>query len=251
MSQQKLVFAPTGIVDLGPVPGHSARYLAINGVQHISKCKSRSNGSWVCFNEFFAARAALRMGLPVPSFQLVAFRGDLASHETWFCSRRVEPGGNPDAAGFNRLRNPEAIGGTIVFDLWLCNTDRKNANLYVEWFSDNTERLFLIDHGHTLLTSGTVATLRSAEFSDGRRILPMCPDLAGCIKNINEFAQGLHALQSVTDEEICRWIEDSPAEWIPDDGALSDLRQFILERRDRMRLVLEASLGFFPNLKRG
>lgn len=253
MQQRKLVFAPIGTVDLGPVPGSGsgARYLSLNGVQHISKCKSHSNGIWVCFNEFFAARAASRLGLPVPPFQLVAFRGDLASTETWFCSKRVEPGSNPDAVSFSQLRNSDVLGGIVVFDLWLCNTDRKNANLCVEKFSDNTEKLFLVDHGHTLLTSGSVVALRSAEFGDGRRVLALCPDLVSSVKNVNEFGRGLQALQSITDQEIGQWIEDSPAEWIPDNAVLGGLKDFLLERRDNMKPILEGSLGLFPNLRRG
>jgi len=253
MSQQKLVFAPRGIVDLGPVKnaGSGARYLAINGVHHISKCKSHSNGAWVCFNEFFAARVSVKLGLPVPPFRVVPFRGDLASTETWFCSRRIEPGDNPDAVSFGRLRNRDSLGSIAAFDLWLCNTDRKKLNLFVERFPDGTEKLFIIDHGHILLTSGNLAQLRSPEFRDGKRIFSACPELTGAIRNVNELASGLATIHSLTDQEIGEYIEDSPSEWIPDGGVLKDLKEYLLERRDGLQSILEADLGLFPNLTRG
>ena len=54
--QARLIFSPPRVVDLGPVPnsGSGARYLAIHGKRHLAKCPSKSNGSWVCVNEFLA-----------------------------------------------------------------------------------------------------------------------------------------------------------------------------------------------------
>src|SRR5260370_3268988 len=101
-AQGSLVFAPEGVIDMGPVPqgGSGARFLSIRGVEHVAKCRQHSNGPWVCFNEYFAARAAATLELPVPAFAVIQFQGALAQPALWFCSRRAPPRRQPDAARF-------------------------------------------------------------------------------------------------------------------------------------------------------
>jgi hypothetical protein len=253
MSQRPLVFAPLGILDLGRVPagGSGARFFAINGVQHVCKSRTASNGVWVCYNEFFAARAGEGVGLPIPPFQVVSFRGGSPQPEMWFCSRRIQPGQNPDSLSYTRLSNPEILGILVVFDLWICNTDRSNTNLYVEKRPDGNEKLFLIDHGHSLLTNGDLNALRSDQFRNARRTIGGCPDLAGAITNANELAHGLRALNALPEREIRAWAEESPHEWIPDPGLIAGLIEFLLERREGMQNLLESSLHLFPNMTRG
>src|SRR5260370_30253730 len=113
-AQGSLVFAPEGVIDMGPVPqgGSGARFLSIRGVEHVAKCRQHSNGPWVCFNEYFAARAAATLELPVPAFAVIQFQGALAQPALWFCSRRGPPPPHPAAAALGRPGHPHAPRGT-------------------------------------------------------------------------------------------------------------------------------------------
>src|SRR5260370_16441756 len=117
-AQGSLVFAPEGVIDMGPVPqgGSGARFLSIRGVEHVAKCRQHSNGPWVCFNEYFAARAAATLELPVPAFAVIQFQGALAQPALWFCSRRGPPRRNPRPPGFGRPPHPRTLGATPVPD---------------------------------------------------------------------------------------------------------------------------------------
>ena len=247
--QQRLVFAPLGTVDLGQVGqgGSGSHYLSINGRQHIGKCRSRANGAWVCFNEFFAARLATRLDLPIPPFQVVQFQGSLATSEQWFCSERITPGANPVPATYGRLVNAEKLAGIAVFDIWLCNTDRSPTNLFAQQVGTNQERLFIIDHGHTLLTSGTLPALAAQDVANFLR----CNDLIDAITNVNSLGQAIEAAAAVPELEVIELIQNVPDAWIPDVGALDPLRDFILTRRDRLRSIIEANLQRFPKVHGG
>ncbi len=224
--------------------------MAINGVRHICKCRSHANGVWVCFNEFLSARIATRLELPVPGFRLVEFRGSLPATETWFCSQEVHPGTNLDSTNYNSIRNQSAASGIVLFDLWLCNTDRKNEHLLVDK-SSQAEKLYMIDHGHTLLTNGDFPTLRSADFEKGSRFLSGSADLCKGVSNVNEFGSALEAINAIDEGELESWIASSPGAWIPDQGKLAELKQFLIERRAKLRSILELTAIIFPNLQKG
>ena len=252
MQQTKLVFAPTGIIDMGQAKGgggSGSRRLSIQGIVHVSKCKSHSNGDWVCFNEFFAARIGSRIGLPIPAFQLVRFQGNLSTAETWFCSKEINPLSNPSRGSYANLVNRDTFGTIIVFDTWLCNSDRKDAHLLIQPLTSGKETLFIIDHGHTLLTYGEIAKLKSG-FNNCDRVLSGCNALVNCIKDPNEIGRGLVSLRSLSEDEIAGWIDDSPAEWIPNQSVLPALKDFLFERRNNLEKILGASFQKFANLKR-
>lgn len=252
-SQGSLIFAPDGVIDLGRVPqgGSGARFLSVKGTQYVAKCRQHSNGAWACFNEYLAARAAAALALPVPEFITISFRGALPQPAVWFCSRRVQPGRNPDGASFGRLVNADTLGGIAVLDFWLCNNDRSHGNLYVEELPGNQERLYIIDHGHTLLTSINRAGMASGDGGIDVQILAGCPTLAQAITNPNEIGSAIGRLQSVPDGVIMGWVDSTPAEWIPEPAIIPQLKDFLLERRRRMQQIIAANIGRFPNLVGG
>lgn len=249
-TQGSLIFAPEGVIDLARAPQGSsgARFLSINGVPHVAKCRQHSNGPWVCFNEYFAARAAATLQLPVPQFSTIRFQGALPQPALWFCSKRVHPGRNPDAASFGRLVNGDTLGGIAVLDFWLCNNDRSPANLYVEELAGHRERLYIIDHGHTLLTSINPAQMAAGDGGIDNQILTGCPMLAQAIANVNELGAAIERLQAVSEGEIMGWVDTTPEEWVPHAAIIPQLKDFLLERRRRMRDIIAANLGRFPNI---
>src|SRR5260370_4046633 len=232
-AQGSLVFAPEGVIDMGPVPqgGSGARFLSIRGVEHVAKCRQDSNGAWVCCNEYFAARAAATPELPVPAFAVIQFQGALAQPALWFCSRRVQPGRNPDAASFGRLVNADALGGIAVLDFWLCNNDRSPVNLYVEELAGQQERLYIIDHGHTLLTSINQAGMGAGDGGIDAQILLGGPTLAQPIRNVDEVGAAVARLHAVPEGGISGWIDTTPEEWVPEAAIIPQLKGVLLERR--------------------
>lgn len=196
--QSKLTYAPIGVIDMGRASGggSGARRLVIDGVRHICKCPQYSNGLWVCFNEFLAARIATRLELPVPSFKVIQFQGSLPARQSWFCSEEIQPAGTLDGSNCTSLVNKEAACGILLLDLWLCNVDRKNEHLVTR--SSGTEsKLFMIDHGHILLTSGELPVLASAEFQKPARFLSGSADLCKCVSNVNELGVALEAIRKL------------------------------------------------------
>jgi hypothetical protein len=214
-------------------------------VEYIGKCLSRQNGGWVCFNEFLAARLAASLGLPVPEFQVIQFQGPLAAPEQWFCSRR-KPGGNPTPETFQRLVNGEQLPGIVAFDVWLCNTDRSRSNMWAENLVSGDERVWMIDHGHTLLTSGSLEALPRL---DAQRIMRY-GDLLEAVVNVNALGIALGTLAALPDEAVEESVHAAPAAWVPDPTLLSPIADFLLRRRIAVRRIIEANLHRFPGMQR-
>lgn len=181
----------------------------------------------------------------------ISFQGALPQPALWFCSKRVQPGRNPDGASFGRLVNVDALGGIAVLDFWLCNNDRSHGNLFVEELPGYQERLYMIDHGHTLLTSINRAGMASGDGGIDPQILAGCPTLAQAITNPNVLGMAIERLQSLPEEVIMGWIDSTSEEWIPEATVIPQLKDFLLERRRRMQHIIAASIGRFPNLVGG
>src|SRR5713226_7424324 len=153
--------------DLGPVGkgASGARYVsAENGTEYLIKgpsLKLKSTGHpehpHVAANELIAAGLARLLGLPTLDSRIVEMRGQLFFASVWM------PAGtfyDPITAElFNGCANRDRTYGLVVFDAWLCNTDRHGGNLLVRraGIPDNGgERLSLLlnDHSHCLVLPG-------------------------------------------------------------------------------------------------
>jgi hypothetical protein len=227
--------------------GSGSHFLSINGRQHIGKCPTKSNGPWVCFNEFLAARLATKLELPIPPFQLVQFQGPLGAPEQWFCSERLLPGANPVPASWGRLVNGEALGAIAIFDIWLCNCDRSPTNLWAQRVATDREKLFIIDHGHTLLTTGELDSLAGRDLGG----FLGCANLVNAITNVNDLARAMEALTALPESVIVETVTECPSGWVPDAGVLDRLTTFLLKRREAMGGMIEANLTRFPGIGRG
>lgn len=248
--QTRLVFAPIGIVDLGPAGdgGSQARRFAVNGIRHVAKCLAHQNGPWVCFNEFFAARVATLLELPIPDFHLAEFQGNLPKKDTWFCSKEIHPGGIILRESHQSLANREQAAGILTFDVWLGNTDRKAAHLRTHQCLDG-ERMLMIDHGHILLTNGDLTALRSTDFDNPTRFLNACPELCSCVSDVNEIGSAIERIRNMKEHDIESMLFDSPGHWIPDSSKLGELLDFLLTRRTKLGQIMGKSMDKYPNLR--
>jgi hypothetical protein len=90
-------------------------------------------------------------------------------------------GSNPVPASYSSLVNLEQLGGIVLFDIWICNTDRSPSNLWAEKLTTDAEKLLMIDHGHSLLTSGALPTLANQDIGSFLRCSDLvCPDSERC-----------------------------------------------------------------------
>lgn len=127
---------------------HSA--LAENGDhiwEHwIGKNPQESGFPHIIANEFICAQLAAELGLPVPECQ-VQWIGERA----WFLSYYIRS----EPFTYRKLLHCRNIGDIpllLLFDLWVCNSDRWPANLLLSRPSDvpDAYEFVIIDHSHAL-----------------------------------------------------------------------------------------------------
>ena len=141
---------------LGPI-WKVARY--VNGVRQTGyfKFPCRSNIYRVdslIANELIAYKLAKRLGINVAEVELTEIMGrrgivsivkPASAHYSWYrFSKKC------NWSPFNRLKHPEQILRTFVFDIWICNVDRHSENL-IATAHGSTYSVYAIDHGLSLL----------------------------------------------------------------------------------------------------
>ncbi len=101
-------------------------------------------------NEYICGCLGVAIGLPIPPFALTKFQGQ--KPPIAFSSLNFNPGGNrlpPVECDILCEKQYRLCVGVIVFDVWIANEDRHNANLAVDKLMDPKE-LHVFDHDQAL-----------------------------------------------------------------------------------------------------
>lgn len=241
--------------DYGPVGrgASNARFvLATDENEYIIKGPSLApDNPMVGANELIAARLAARLGLPVLGHAVISWRGELFFASNWMDRSQFSPA--LDRELFLKCENRGCIYGAVVFDAWLINKDRHNENLVARRISRTgppRHNLLLNDHSH-LLVSPSQPTVISNLMAQLDRPASNFVSLDFVRESIVEPARVRDALSTVeglSDQEITTVVSSTP------DGLLSARDQgvyaeFLVQRRSRLRTVMQNERNAFPNLK--
>lgn len=238
----------------GGAQGHLIR--ARDGHFYVVKFQNNPQHLKVLTNELLATRLAEKIGLPVPATEIVEV-------DEWLIRNtqelQIESAGHsvPCKAGlqfgaryvcdpiegqvfdylpesmFERVRNPEAFAGMLVLDKWLGNADGRQA---VFWRNpgDRKYKVSFIDQGYCF---------NAGEWS--------FPDLAlhgvyyrnyvyEHVTGWASFEPWLSRVEDFDPKVIRAMGDDIPPEWCDDWEALRKLVDAIIQRRSRVRTLIEA-----------
>jgi HipA-like kinase len=242
-----------------------------DGAYYVVKFSNNPQHPRILANEMFAARLALRLGLPVrpPAFievpqELVAGNPEMEFEigtRRFRCAAGLQFGSSfPGMPGstlvvdflpdrlLRRVKNLGAIFlGALAFDKWTCNCDgrqmiftrpaEEEGSAYQPW---------LIDHGFC--------------FNDGEWNFPDSPIRSlyprrlvyESVRGLQAFEPVLSQIENLDAREIEDCIQSIPAEWCGENpGEIQRLAEQLYRRRRRVRQALvdakNSDLRPFPN----
>lgn len=246
---------PIRVVDeYAELPGASrARYvLCDDGREYVIKGPSLvgADQSTVGGNEWIAARLAEAVGLPVLDHRIATMGGDLFFASAYMGKGTFYPEISPQL--FDRCDNKSEIYGIVLFDAWLINRDRHNQNLIVRHLKrpEEVHRLLPNDHSHLLVSPSTPTSIGQLmgclNEPPGRFV---CLDFVR--KSIVEpvlLRGALGRIEGLAEREIRAVVASTPVELlsVTEQGVYAD---FLVQRRDQLRQLLQNATKEFPNLK--
>jgi hypothetical protein len=195
-------------------------------------------------NEIIAAEIGQRVRLPIPPYCVVTNgRGG----KTLFAS-----------LSFNLTRKPlapirpadfaatfgEAIADILVFDAFICNSDRHVENLAADY---KTARFNMFDHAHAVLGGQGQKLMGSARLEAMQNALVIDGGVGGrphcLIDRVTDhrwFDKMLRRVEGIADYFLLELVSDV-AEYGLTRQEVTDLTDFLLTRRSRLRGILAAS----------
>ncbi|GAA2185037.1 hypothetical protein GCM10009785_35200 [Brooklawnia cerclae] len=190
-------------------------------------------------NDFIASRLGLAIGAPVPPGELVAI-GYGATYG-YVSVGFGENGQNPPPADLDALvgdRLWEATG-IVALDHWVFNGDRHDDNLgYLP-----TLGVAAFDHDCALIGPKPPDPLKSLE--DHRHKPLLGHPIARILPTIEYLEEWLERIKSVRDEEIKRIVGTCQLARLVDRNLAEALVDFIVHRRDYLRILVEAARDDF------
>lgn len=198
------------------------------------KCLGNQTGPHALACELVGTALADWLGLPTLDFALIEITpeddiplgpGRPAQPGPAFITRAVEGftwGG--EAVTLQRLQNPDAIAGLVVFDTWLLNCDRHRPgpqhrqnrdNVFVRRHAGPPSRyeLLAMDHTHCF-TCGRDLTNRLARIDSVQEqtVYGLFPEFRDFVKReaVHEWTERLGGL---TREQTVAIVEEVPAQW--------------------------------------
>jgi hypothetical protein len=247
----------------GSVNGGESRAIwvgAENGIEYLAKGPSLTPG-WrhVGANELIAAQLAQRLGLPVLECRLLRMEQDLFVGTTWMSEAQFHP--FITEALLEKCSNKDRIYPLVVFDSWICNTDRHEGNLLVRCSGLSESKgkscsalrhtLLISDHNRSLLPDNLEVdhfdSLLKRKFLDEFILIGY---IRNRIVNLQRLQDAVGLAEGVTDTDI-----DSIVNAVPDqllaDADKPAWTSFLTDRRDQLRTLLNENRSLFQYLARG
>jgi hypothetical protein len=251
--------------DYGPVGSGScnARYvLAENGNEYLAKGPNLSPSlRHVGANEMVAGRLAGQMGLPVLDIQVLSDNDRPLIGITRMNSDRMHP--IMDQELFAACNNQHRVYGMVVFDVWLCNTDRHEGNLIARCGGTETQgkkrlvcgwdrhHMVLTDHSHCLLPDNVEPTHFSSLMSRDRLgEFVLLPFVREAIRSRDMLRQALTKAEEISDEVLGGIVSQVPVGLLAADDR-TEWAEFLIGRRDRLRELFGSGRESFPHLEAG
>jgi hypothetical protein len=197
-----------------------------DGHTYVVKFKNNPSGTRVLVNEYVAGKFGQLLSLPVVPFEVVqisdVFIKDypiLSKHKftsgSQFASLFIDNCIHLERKSRNEniiVSNREHFAGTIVFDLWIGNTDRKENNVLLEPAENGEYYLHLIDHGRCFSNADwTVKSLK--KMPDMNVKLNVHKWFASHQPNENELLKAIEKVMNISEEAIYNIINSIPDDW--------------------------------------
>jgi hypothetical protein len=241
--------------DYGPVGrgASNARFvLATDENEYIIKGPSLApDNPLVGANELIAARLASKLGLPVLGHAVISWQGELFFASNWMNKSQFSPA--LDQELFLKCENRDCIYGAVVFDAWLINKDRHNENLVARRISRTgppRHNLLLNDHSHLLVSPSQPDAVSDlmAQLDRPASNFVALDFVRASITDPARVQEALSAVEGLSDQEIEAVVTSTPEGLlsVTDQGVYAE---FLVQRRSRLRAVMQKERSAFPNLK--
>jgi hypothetical protein len=266
------LFETLQIARMGPSVGRGMSQaktaVGMDGSEYMIKGPSLSASyPFVAACEYIAGRMAARIGLPVLNSRFLQKDGD-----TFWGSEYIPDGktyGSVSKELFYQCLNRDDCYKLVMFDTWMCNCDRYHDNLIIRTIKPAVKKAFYgegpypddanqllynllpNDHSHCLIgrcsTGRKIAsTLKTLE-SEGLKDVLQLDFITEYITDYSKVLGAVDLIGRVSDRHIETVVESIPFALL-DGQYRSAVSKFISVRRDRMQMLLQDGLRYFPNL---
>lgn len=234
--------------------------LGSDGLEYAAKGPSFiRNFRHVATNELVAVGIASKMGLPVQEWRVLT-RGK----KMFFGSRWIPESlyhSTIDDYLFESCKNKDLVYELVVFDFWICNTDRHSGNLWALCAGDSPRAkncraehaLLLIDHAGGLLQDDRDPTHFASALVHTR--IDQCvqlPCIQKAIINPARLSKAIDVAESVSDDDIASIVNAVPSKLLPI-AERGSWAAFLVSRRNELRKLFntETDRAFFIWMKAG
>lgn len=191
-------------------------------------------------NELICADLGRAIRLPIPP-SFIVMKENVPYHVSlnFYLAGESLPDADPSAVA---AAHPDLCCGIVLFDSWICNGDRNNGNIA---FDAITSRVMLFDHSHAFMHG---ADWRP--YLDKQRGTLNVHPLAAHMTSGAAFAHWNDRIAQVPEYFIREAVEHGA-----DSGMSQDDKKFcadfLIERRDQLMDLVEATKANFPKIPAG
>jgi hypothetical protein len=242
-----------GALGKGASQAHYVR--AENGSEYIAKGRQFSpDHPYVGLTELVTSSLADRVGLPTLDFRVLDMGGELFFGSAWMTTGSFAPA--ITEALLDQCLNRDRIYDIAAFDVWICNIDRHQENLVVR---ENRQAatgvmqrtLLLNDHSHCFVRPHETPSILPNRISE-----PLRPDfvrldfLRDRIRDPRLLGRAIGIMEALPDGTIEAMLGS-----VPDAFATTVerglVRDFLIDRKNRLRSIFVSGRNLFPNLGAG
>ena len=239
---------------------------------YVTKFQNNPQHIRILFNEYFATKLGIHLGLPMPDIQIIDVQEWLIDNTP---ELKIDSAGLPVpcAAGqqcgsqyaadpeqshifdylpeamLKRVSNLKAFAGVLAFDKWTGNSDGRQA-IFVKARHARSYWAMLIDQGHSFNAG-------EWDFSDrGLRGVYAHNSVYETVTGWNSFEPVLSRLEQIEFSDLWGFTSDIPKQWYENDSeGLSELISTLIKRRVLVRELIDqfrlSSRNPFPNWTNG
>lgn len=240
---------PYKVVTWGSPVGHGVSDSLHLHLSAIGKTDSPT-GPFCVVNELISGEIGHRLRLPVPPFCVVQDN----TSQPFFASLDFNLTGlslPPVFASDFATNFPQAVGDLLVFDTYICNSDRHAGNLSADYPAN---RYNAFDHSHAVLGGTHHGVPGLSRLALAASSLVMDGSIGGnrhCLLDVLIESQRLvpmiERIEGLEDYFI-RDIVDSSAEYGLDTATQSGLFDFLRARRDGLRILINTNRASFTQV---
>ncbi|MGA3065511.1 MAG: HipA family kinase [Tepidisphaeraceae bacterium] len=142
-------------------------------------------------------------------------------------------------------QKPWEAAGTIIFDIWVANSDRHNGNLA---FDNRTNEMMLFDHSHAFMR-GVQGQQRLANVTNSLGInQPTKHCLGSIIQSTDHFFEWSERVRQIPEFCIRGAVEYAAQVGLPN-ADVQFCVDFLMNRQNKLMPLVHNSRGEFPNVQ--